>query len=86
MMHYHQTYTCQPILQPQPAGSPVGDSIPRTILERYQQHSQAIRDVYTKYIMDIRPKPEAESAIPGVNPILQHVARMDTSYAAPFPR
>ena len=85
MMHYHQTYT----LPTDPAAinllaRRLGFQSREPFLERYQQHSQAIRDVYTKYIMDIRPKPEAESAIPGVNPILQHVARMDTSYAAAF--
>jgi [glutamine synthetase] adenylyltransferase / [glutamine synthetase]-adenylyl-L-tyrosine phosphorylase len=85
MMHYHQTYT----LPADPAAinllaRRLGFHLPEQFLERYQQHCQAIREVYSKYIMDIQPEPKVESAKPVFNPTLQHVARMDTSYAAAF--
>jgi glutamate-ammonia-ligase adenylyltransferase len=85
MMHYHQTYT----LPSAPAAinllaRRLGFHSREEFLERYQQHSQAIREVYTKYIMDILPAPEVESAKPAFNHTREHVARMDTSYAAAF--
>jgi len=85
MMHYHQTYT----LPSDPAAinllaRRLGFQAREQFLERYQQHSQAIREVYSKYIMEIQPAPKVESTEPAFNQTREHVARMDTSYAAAF--
>jgi glutamate-ammonia-ligase adenylyltransferase len=85
MMHYHQTYT----LPSDPAAinllaRRLGFHSHEQFLERYRQHSHAIRDVYAKYIMDIQPKPEVKADKPSDHSTLQHMARMDTSYAAAF--
>jgi glutamate-ammonia-ligase adenylyltransferase len=85
MMHYNQTYT----LPSDPAAihllaRRLGFHSREQFLERYQQHSQAIREIYSKYILDIQPTPKAESTEPAFDHTREHVARMDTSYAAAF--
>jgi len=87
MMHYRQTYS----LPSDPAAihllaRRLGFPTRETFLERYQQHSQAIRSVYTKYIGGIttHPAPEPQTSTPALTFIRQHMARMDSSYANAF--
>lgn len=85
MMQYNQTYT----LPTDPAAihllaRRLGFHSHEQFLERYEQHSRAIREVYAKYIMEILPEPEAESAKPTFNQTREHVARMDASYTTAF--
>ena len=87
MMHYRQTYSLPSDpnaihLLARRLGFPTRDSF----LERYQQHSLAIRAVYSKYIGGLDPAPIQEPEIPTPNPdfIRQHLARMDSSYATAF--
>ncbi|MCX6068880.1 MAG: glutamine synthetase adenylyltransferase, partial [Chloroflexi bacterium] len=86
MMHYRQTYT----LPSDPAAihllaRRLGFETREQFLERYQQHSLAIRAVYSKYIGGIEttqtPEPESPATAESTR---QHLAHMDASYAAAF--
>lgn len=87
LMHYRQTYS----LPSDPAAihllaRRLGFPTQEAFLERYQQHSQAIRSVYSKYIGGISSTPVPGPEIPAEEPdfIKQHLARMDASYATAF--
>ena len=85
MMHYRQTYT----LPADPAAihllaRRLGFQTREQFLERYQQHSHAIREVYKKYLLEVAPAPEAASQAPVFDLTRQHLARMDKAYAAAF--
>jgi glutamate-ammonia-ligase adenylyltransferase len=87
MMHYRQTYS----MPSDPAAlyllaRRLGFPTQETFLERYQQHCQAIRSVYSKYIGGITalPVPEPETNNPGLELVRLHMARMDASYANAF--
>ena len=87
MMHYRQTYS----LPSDPAAihllaRRLGFLTRELFLERYQQHSLAIRAVYSKYIGGLDPIPAKEPEQPSPEPdiIRQHLARMDSSYATAF--
>jgi glutamate-ammonia-ligase adenylyltransferase len=87
LMHYRQTYS----LPSDPAAihllaRRLGFPTREAFLERFQQHSLAIRSVYSKYIggMNLLPIPEPESLISDPDLIRQHLARMDSSYASAF--
>jgi glutamate-ammonia-ligase adenylyltransferase len=89
MMHYRQTYS----LPSDPAAIQLlarrlGFATSEAFLERYQQHSLAIREVYLKYIGGV-PQPTKTSitnqtSIQPSDSIIQHLARMDKSYAGAF--
>jgi glutamate-ammonia-ligase adenylyltransferase len=87
MMHYRQTYS----MPSDPAAlyllaRRLGFPTQETFLERYQQHCQAIRSVYSKYIGGItaQPIPEPETNHPELELVRLHMARMDASYANAF--
>jgi len=87
MMHYRQTYS----LPSDPAAihllaRRLGFATREAFLEHYQQHSLAIRAVYTKYIGGIQaaPAPVPLAHTPAAEFIRQHLARMDSSYANAF--
>ncbi|MEJ5225527.1 MAG: hypothetical protein WHV44_13810, partial [Anaerolineales bacterium] len=94
LMHYRQTYT----LPADPAaishmarrlgfhttfGST--EQASQQFLERYKQHSLAIRSLYTKYVGGMmEAASEPRPAAPAPNLTSQHLARMDAAYAAAF--
>jgi glutamate-ammonia-ligase adenylyltransferase len=87
MMHYRQTYS----LPSDPAAihllaRRLGFPTREAFLERYQQHSVAIRAVYSKFIggIETTPTPEPEFPQPDLDLLRQHLARMDSSYASAF--
>ncbi|HEY3311988.1 MAG TPA: hypothetical protein VGK00_10145 [Anaerolineales bacterium] len=85
MMHYRQTYS----LPSDPVAihllaRRLGFQTRETFLERYQQHSQAIRAVYSKYIVGLPSAPEPEPLTPEPDILREHLARMDASYAVAF--
>lgn len=87
MMHYRQTYS----LPSDPAAiyllaRRLGFPTREAFLERYQQHSLAIRSVYSKYVggIQVLPIPEPESPPSNRDFIRKHLARMDSSYASAF--
>jgi len=89
MMHYRQTYS----LPSDPAAIQLlarrlGFPTREAFLERYTQHSLAIRTVYSKFVGGAQPASKTQN--PGQenahapDSIRQHLARMDNSYAATF--
>ena len=87
MMHYRQTYS----LPSDPAAihllaRRLGFQSREAFLERYQQHSLAIRAVYSKYIGGIAElaSTEPEPLTPEPDFIRQHRAHMDSSYSNAF--
>ncbi len=88
MMHYRQTYS----LPSDPAAIQLlarrlGFASREAFLELYQQHSLAIRAVYSKYVGGITPPAKITTDSQAAQPsdsIRQHLARMDKSYAAAF--
>ena len=60
-----------------------GEQAGELFVARYQQHCQAIRSVFLKYVGD--ESVMELTTIPKASPlVLQHIARMDASYAATF--
>src|SRR5258706_1312570 len=56
-------------------------------LERYHQHSRAIRAIYSKYVGGVQTAPTSEIALVEPAPaiaIQQHLARMEASYSTTF--
>jgi len=87
MMHYRQTYS----LPSDPAAihllaRRLGFATREAFLERFQQHSKAIRAVYSKFIGGIETEPTPEPSTPAAAPdsTRQHLDRMDSSYASAF--
>jgi glutamate-ammonia-ligase adenylyltransferase len=92
MMHYRQTYT----LPSEPGALTLlarrlgfrgsAAEAREKLIERYEQHSLAIRAIYAKYIGgidDSLPVPQPVEEAP--NPLVQqHLARLDAEYAAIF--
>lgn len=93
MMHYRQTYT----LPSEPGAINLlarrlgfrgreREHAREQFMERYHQHSIAIRRIYTKYIGGVdTPTSEIARVEPApVFALQQHLARMEASYAATF--
>jgi [glutamine synthetase] adenylyltransferase / [glutamine synthetase]-adenylyl-L-tyrosine phosphorylase len=92
MMHYRQTYT----LPSEPGALTLlarrlgfrgsASEAREKMIERYEQHSQAIRAIYAKYVGGIEtsvPAPQPAEEAP--NPVVQqHLARLDAEYASHF--
>ncbi len=96
MMHYRQTYTLPEApnainLLARRLGFRGTDASPEQareqFLERYRQHSLAIRAIYSKYVGAEQAAPTSEIALVEPAPaiaIQQHLARLEASYAATF--
>jgi glutamate-ammonia-ligase adenylyltransferase len=92
MMHYRQTYTLpfEPgaltLLARRLGFRGSAAEAREKLIERYEQHSLAIRAIYAKYIGGIEtsaPAPQPVVEVP--NPLVQqHLARLDAEYAAIF--
>ncbi len=91
LMHYRQTYTlpADPAAISQMArrlgfhtafGST--EQASQQFVERYRQHSAAIRNIYTKYITGAPDETAPQPSAPAQTQ--QHLAHMDASYAAAF--
>ncbi len=97
MMHYRQTYT----LPSEPSainllarrlgfrGKASEQAAQGQFLERYRQHSIAIRSIYSKYVGGAASSEVPTSEITRVEPapvfaLQQHLARMEASYSATF--
>ena len=96
MMHYRQTYT----LPAEPgainllarrlgfrATDGSSDQARKQFLERYQQHSQAIRAIYSKYVGGQQALSTLEIGLVQPAPVIalqQHLARMEASYSTTF--
>ncbi len=93
MMHYRQTYT----LPADPAAITLlarrlgfhsvyesADQSREQFLERYAQHSLAIRAIYARHIGGVIAAPETAPPRISEENIREHLARMDASYAATF--
>lgn len=91
MMHYRQTYTLPTdpgalTLLARRLGFRGSASESREkMIQRYEQHSQAIRVIYAKYVGGIEAVPAPQPAEEAPNPIVQkHLARLDAEYANIF--
>jgi glutamate-ammonia-ligase adenylyltransferase len=92
MMHYRQTYTlpnepaAQTLLARRLGFRGSANEAREKLIERYQQHSLAIRAIYANYVGGItnQPAPQLPEA-PNPSPtVQQHLARLDAEYASIF--
>lgn len=93
LMHYRQTYT----LPADPAAISLmsrrlgfhtafgsTEQASQQFIERYKQHSLAIRGIYSKYVGGMEPDSAPRPPAPAPGLASQHLARMDAAYAAAF--